>query len=71
MKMIVKVKFNATKQRFEDFGNNKYLLYLPLEEDAESEIVIAQLLSKHIGVPPSKVKFAGFDPHKDRIFEVL
>ena len=71
MKVIIKAKFSATKERFEDFGANKYLLYLPFEEDEEANIAIIHLLSKHIGVPPSKIRFAGFDPHKDRVFEVL
>ena len=71
MKVTVKVKFNATKERLEQFGLNKYLLYLSHKEDNESNIIIASFLSKNLGVPPSKIKFSGFDPHKDRVFEVL
>lgn len=71
MRVIVKVKFNATKERLEKFGLNKYLLYLSHKEDNESNMIIISFLSKNFGVPPNKINFWGFDPHKDRIFEVL
>lgn len=71
MRVIVKVKFNATTERLEKFGANKYLLYLSSEEDEESNLLIAAYLSRQMGVPPGKIKFAGLDAHKDRIFEVL
>jgi len=71
MKVIVKVKFNATREKFEVFGANKYLVHLPFQEDTEANIVLARMLSRHLGVPPSKIKFAGFDPYKDRIFEIF
>ena len=71
MKVTVKVKFGATKERLENFGLNKYLLYLAHEEDGESTNIIAAYLSRNLGVPPSKIKFAGLDPHKNMVFEVL
>jgi len=71
MKVIVKVKFGSSKERFENFGADKYLIYLPFDEDAGANLAIAQILSRRLGVPPSKIKFAGLDPHKDRIFEIL
>ena len=71
MKVIVKVKFNAMKERIEKFGLNKYLLYLAHDEDEESNTIIIAYLSRNLGVPPGKMRFAGLDPHKDRVFEVL
>lgn len=71
MKVIVKVKFNATKEKFEVFGANKYLVHLPFPEDAQANSVLVMMLSRHLGVPPSKIKYAGLDPYKDRMFEVM
>ena len=71
IKVTVKAKFNASKEIIEKFGNNKYLMYLPFAEDHEANFAIVVMLSRHMGVPPSKIKYVGLDVHKDRIFEVL
>ncbi|MBS3091640.1 hypothetical protein J4217_04305 [Candidatus Pacearchaeota archaeon] len=71
MKVTVKVKFNASKEYFENFGGNKYLLYLPFEQDDDSANVIIHMLSRKIGTPPGRIDFAGQDMNKDSVFEVL
>ncbi|MBS3091638.1 hypothetical protein J4217_04295 [Candidatus Pacearchaeota archaeon] len=71
MKVVVKVKFNTSKEYFENFGGNKYLLYLPFEQDDDSANVIIHMLSRKIGASPGKIEYAGQDMNKDWVFEVL
>ena len=71
MKVTVKIRFNASKEHFESFGGNRYLMYLPFEQDDDSIAVIIQLLSRKLGAPPSKIDYAGQDMNKDYVFEVL
>jgi hypothetical protein len=71
MQVSLKVRFDATKERFEKFDRNKYLLYLIGGRDDNSLKEISQILSKHFGVPISRIKFLQQQPiTKDLIFEV-
>ena len=71
MRILLKVKFNASKERFEKFGDNKYLVYLPFEEDAESKAIIAQMLSQKLGAPVSRIEFVAIESiTKNWIFEI-
>lgn len=71
MKITVKAKFRASKELIEKFAMNKYLMHLPFAEDSEANFAIIVMLSKYLGVPPSKIKYVGLDVFKDRVFEVL
>jgi len=71
MQVIVKAKFNSTKQHIESFGGGRYLVYLPFEEDKESEKLIIHILSKYMVVPPNRIAYKGKNINKDFIFEVL
>lgn len=71
MQIIVKVKFDGSKQNIESFGNDRYLTYLPFEEDAESEKIVIHLLSRYIIAPPNKVLYKGESINKDFVFKVL
>lgn len=71
MKITVKARFNTSHEKLEAFGNNMYLAYLMLPEDAESGKVLAMLLSKKMGVPPTRVEFAGKDVRGYFVFEYL
>lgn len=53
----VKVKPNSSKQKFENFGERRYLVYLksPPEND-KANIELINLLSKELGVPPNSIK---------------
>ncbi len=55
MEVTVKVRFNASKERVESFGGNKYMMYLPFEEDNDSISIIISLLSRYLGVPPNRI----------------
>jgi hypothetical protein len=67
----VKVRFNASKENFEKFGEGRYLAYLPFPQDDDSHNIIASLLSRKLGVPASRVEFAGVDIDGNWVFELL
>ncbi len=66
----VKVRFNASRESMEKFGEGMYLVYLPYPEDDESQNLIAALLSRKLGVVPSRIEFAGIDVKKNWVFEL-
>jgi len=70
MKVIVKARFNAAKQNIEKFGNNKYLIYLPFEEDEGAGEMLKTALSKYLGVPIPRIESFGKDFNKDWVFEL-
>ncbi len=71
MKITVKVVFNSTKDNWEGFGNNRYLLKLSYPEDSGAERVIKEYISRQIGVPASRIAYLGQDARKNWMFEVL
>lgn len=70
MKVVVKPRFNATKQNIEKFDRDRYLIYLPFEEDEEASEMIKAVLSRYMGVPPTRIEFFGKEVNGDWIFEV-
>ncbi len=71
MQVMVKVRFNSSEERFENFGNNRYLLYLPFEHDEDAEMIIIASLSKHLGIPVRRIAFKKYDHYKDMVFDIL
>ncbi|MBM3230601.1 hypothetical protein FJZ22_03040 [Candidatus Pacearchaeota archaeon] len=71
MKITVKVRFNTSYEKLESFGNNMYLAYLMMGEDEESGKILCALLSKKLGVPPTRVEYAGKDTRGYYVFEYL
>jgi len=67
----VKVRFNASKESIEKFGEGMYLVYLPYPEENDSHTLIAALISRKLGVVPSRIDFAGIDVHKNWVFELI
>ncbi len=48
----VKVKTNSSKQKIENFGGGRYLVYLKsAPENDKANIELINLLSKELGVP--------------------
>jgi hypothetical protein len=70
MRVIVKVRFNASKERFEKFADDKYLLYLPFGEDSDAMRVIKELLSRYLGTLTQRIEFIAVDSNKNWIFDV-
>jgi len=71
LKILVKVVFNSSKESWESFGNNRYLLKLQYPEDSGAKAVISAFISRQIGVPASKISYLGHDPRKNWLFEIL
>jgi uncharacterized protein YggU (UPF0235/DUF167 family) len=71
LKITVKVVFNSTKDNWEGFGNNRYLLKLSYPEDDGAMSVVKEYISRQIGVPASKIAYQGQDMRKNWLFEVL
>lgn len=71
MKVTAKVRFNASRESFEKFGNGMYLIYLPCPEDGDTIKVLQDFISRNLGVPASRVEYAGQDVRKNWIFEMM
>ncbi|MDP3881984.1 MAG: hypothetical protein Q8Q31_03870 [Nanoarchaeota archaeon] len=56
MEVVVKARFNSSKERVENFGRNRYVMYLTFEEDEDSIIVIKSFLSRYMGVPEKSIE---------------
>lgn len=70
MKVTIKIRFKASQEKFEKFGDGRYLLYLAFEEDADSKKVIKELLSRYLGTPTSRIEFIAVDNNKNWVFDV-
>jgi len=70
MDVMVKVKFNASRQRIESYENNKYLVYLEGIEESSTNSVLISMLSKYLGVPIPRVLFKKTDFSGDKVFEL-
>lgn len=70
MKIALKVRFNASKERFEKFADGRYLLYLSFEEDEDAKDVVKELLSRYLGTPMQRIEFIAVNSNKNWIFDV-
>jgi len=70
MEIKVKVRFNASNERFETYGRNMYLIYLPFEEDSDSKKIISTLLSRKTGTPVNRIIFKNKDVMGNWIFQL-
>lgn len=70
MKVIVKAKFSARKKEIEKMGDNRYLIYLPFEEDEDATLMLRHVLSRYMGTPVGRVEFSGKDSNNDWVFEI-
>ncbi|MBI2632069.1 hypothetical protein HYW75_03635 [Candidatus Pacearchaeota archaeon] len=70
MKVIIKIRFGASKEKFEKFGDGRYLLYLSFEEDSDTKTIVRELLSRHLGTPAQRIEFIGVDKNKNWIFDI-
>ena len=72
MKIQVRVKTSSGKQDIESFGDNRYLVYLKsAPENNEANIELIKLMSKHLGIPSTKLKIISGATGKDKTLEVV
>ena len=68
----VKVKTRSSERKIENFGNNRYLIYLKSEpENNEANIELINILSKHFGVPPGHIKIKRGMTTNEKMLEIL
>ena len=70
MEVTIKVRFNSSQEKFENFGGNRYLLYLPFPQDKDSEQVMIELLSRKLGTPSNRIQLKCINQAKDWVFYV-
>lgn len=70
MDITVKVRFNASKENFESFGGDRYLLYLPFPENRDAENVLIAVLSKYLSTPAHRIEFRTINRNKDWVFQL-
>lgn len=67
----VKVKPNSSKQKIESFGGDRYLVYLKSAPvDSKANIELINLLSKELGVPPTKFNIKFGKTSDEKIIEI-
>ena len=57
MEVTVKVRYGCSKSMIENFGNNRYLVYLlSLKEDGDAMAELKTILSRNIGIPAGRIE---------------
>lgn len=71
MKFQIRVKPNSAEPKIEDFGANRYLVYVSSPaEDNEANIEMLKMLGKHLGIPSTKLRIVAGATNKDKVVEV-
>ncbi len=74
MKVYFKIKFGAGFQKFESFGNGRYLVYLTFQkEDPSAMSKMINLISKELCAEPKNIKYLGKKGEgllEEHIFEI-
>ncbi len=67
----IKVKPNSSKQEIISFGDFRYLVYLKSPpEDNKANIELLNLMSKQLGVPPTKMKISFGKSSDEKTIEI-
>jgi uncharacterized protein len=67
----VKVKPNSSKREVENFGNNRYLVYLKsVPENDKANMELINILSKELGVPPASIHIKFGRTSDEKIIEI-
>ncbi len=72
MLINIKVKTNSSKQKIENFGGGRYLIYLKSEpENNKANIELINFLSKEFGVSPKSIKIKFGQTSDKKLIEIL
>ncbi|MFH1501343.1 MAG: DUF167 domain-containing protein [archaeon] len=67
----VKVKPSYSKREIQSFGDGNYLVYLKSSpENNKANIELVNLLSKHFGTPPGRIKIKSGVTSKFKLIEI-
>ncbi|MDP2628907.1 MAG: DUF167 domain-containing protein [Nanoarchaeota archaeon] len=70
MKIYVKVKTNSSKQEIFEFGDFRYLIYLKSRpENNEANMELLKIISKHLGIPSTRIKIKSGITNNEKILE--
>jgi len=70
MKIYVKVKPKSGKQEIVEFGDFRYLVYLKsAPENNKANIELLKVLSKHLGVPSTRIQIKSGMTNNEKILE--
>jgi uncharacterized protein (TIGR00251 family) len=71
MILHVKVKTNSSKREVQSFGEDRYLIYLKSPpENNKANMELINVLSKELGVPPSKIKIKFGQTSDNKLIEI-
>lgn len=70
MKITVKTRLECVNQKIEQFGNNRYLVYLVSEDYTQGNVELISLLSKYLGTPPSRIAIVQGRNNPDKTVEI-
>jgi len=71
-KFNVHVKANASESKIEDFGDNRFLVYVKsAPENNEANIEMLKMLGKHLGIPSTKLRITLGATSKEKVVEVV
>lgn len=72
MKFQVRVKPNSSEPKIEEFGANRYLVYVEARaEDNEANIEMLKMMGRHLGIPSTKLRIVSGATSKDKTVEVV
>jgi len=70
MRFYIRVKTNSSEQSIEEFGDKRYLVHLKSEpENNKANIELINLMAKHLGIPPGKLKIISGLTSRDKVLE--
>jgi len=72
MRFQVRVKTGCPENSIEEFGDKRYLVHLKSKpEDNKANIELINLMGKHLGVPPLKLKIISGLTNRDKVLEII
>jgi len=77
MEIIVKVRYNSVKERFDHYDKNRYIAYLSFADEGDdshkvvnTKDILIGMVSKMMGVPPARVMFKQKDFMGNWVFDI-
>lgn len=68
----VRVKTNSSKQEVENFGDNRYLVYLKsVPENNAANIELLKIMSKYLGTPSTRIKIKSGFTSRNKVLEIF
>ena len=71
MKIMVMPKYGRTQSKVESFGDYRYLVSLISSQGAAGDNELIAIMSKHLGIPSSRVEIKGRGQRGEVVLEVL